>query len=58
MLFNVFAGGFEWGAVVPETQAGDDVVIIGPGLRAMASVMAAKEAGRATSSSSAVRAIR
>jgi threonine dehydrogenase-like Zn-dependent dehydrogenase len=44
-LFNAFGGGFEWGAVVPETQAGDDVVIIGPGLRAMASVMAAKEAG-------------
>jgi threonine dehydrogenase-like Zn-dependent dehydrogenase len=44
-LFNAFGGGFEWGAIVPETSAGDDVVIIGPGLRAMASVMAAKEAG-------------
>jgi len=44
-LFNAFGGGFEWGAVVPETRAGDDVVIIGPGLRAMASVVAAKEAG-------------
>ena len=45
--FNVLAGGSNWGAVVPETQAGDDVVIIGPGLRAMASVMAAKEGGGA-----------
>jgi threonine dehydrogenase-like Zn-dependent dehydrogenase len=44
-LFNAFAGGFDWGAVVPETQPGDDVVIIGPGLRALASVIAAKEAG-------------
>ena len=31
--------------MVPETKPGDDVVIIGPGLRAMASVIAAKEAG-------------
>jgi threonine dehydrogenase-like Zn-dependent dehydrogenase len=44
-LFNAFGGGFDWGVVVPETRAGDDVVIIGPGLRAMASVIAAKEAG-------------
>jgi threonine dehydrogenase-like Zn-dependent dehydrogenase len=44
-LFNAFAGGFDWGVLVPDTQPGDDVVIIGPGLRAMASVIAAKEAG-------------
>ena len=44
-LFNAFGGGFDWGVVVPETKPGDDVVIIGPGLRAMASVIAAKEAG-------------
>ncbi len=44
-LFNAFAGGFDWAVVVPETQPGDDVLIIGPGLRGMASVIAAKEAG-------------
>jgi threonine dehydrogenase-like Zn-dependent dehydrogenase len=45
VLFNALAGGFEWTVKSAGTQAGDDVVIIGPGLRGIAGVLAAREAG-------------
>ncbi|MBX3595024.1 alcohol dehydrogenase catalytic domain-containing protein [Sphingomonas sp.] len=44
-LHNALAGGFEWTVRAAGTEPGDDVVILGPGLRGIAGAMAAQEAG-------------
>lgn len=44
-LHNALAGAFEWTVKSADTQAGDDVVIIGAGIRGIAGVMAARDAG-------------
>lgn len=44
-LFNPLGAGLRWGATVPGTKAGDVVVVLGPGMRGLASVVAAKDAG-------------
>jgi alcohol dehydrogenase len=46
-LFNPLGAGVRWGAVVPETSEGDVVCILGPGIRGLAALVAAKEAGAA-----------
>ena len=44
-MFNAVANGIRWGVAVPGTGLGDVVVIMGPGLRGIAAVAAAKAAG-------------
>ncbi|MCR9097195.1 MAG: alcohol dehydrogenase catalytic domain-containing protein [bacterium] len=44
-LFNPLAAGFRWSVEVPETRPGDSVLIMGPGQRGLASVVACKQAG-------------
>ena len=45
VLFNPFGSGFEWAYKVPGTTVGDTVLILGPGQRGLASVVACQEAG-------------
>jgi threonine dehydrogenase-like Zn-dependent dehydrogenase len=45
VLFNPLGAGFAWAVHVPQTQPGDDVVILGCGQRGLCSVIAAREAG-------------
>lgn len=47
VLFNPIGAGFEWAYRAAGTQVGDTVVILGPGQRGLASVVAAVEAGAA-----------
>jgi alcohol dehydrogenase len=44
-LFNPLGAGIRWGVTLPETQPGDVVVILGPGVRGLCVAAAAKEAG-------------
>jgi alcohol dehydrogenase len=44
-LFNPLGAGIRWGAIIPETGPGDVVVVLGPGIRGLCAVAAAKEAG-------------
>jgi threonine dehydrogenase-like Zn-dependent dehydrogenase len=44
-LFNPLGAGIRWATQVPGTKAGDTVLILGPGQRGLASVIAAREAG-------------
>jgi len=44
-LFNPLGAGIRWGVTVPDTQPGDVVVVLGPGIRGLAACAAAKEAG-------------
>ena len=44
-LFNPVGAGIRWGATLPGTKAGDVVAVLGPGIRGLAVVAAAKEAG-------------
>ena len=44
-LFNPLGAGIRWAQQVPGTKIGDTVVIIGPGQRGLASVIATREAG-------------
>ncbi|MGB2695926.1 MAG: zinc-binding dehydrogenase [Dehalococcoidia bacterium] len=44
-LFNPLGAGIRWAQQVPGTKIGDTIVIIGPGQRGLASVIAAREAG-------------
>jgi alcohol dehydrogenase len=44
-LFNPLGAGIRWAATVPGTGPGDVVAVLGPGVRGLASVAAAKEAG-------------
>jgi len=44
-LFNPLGAGLRWGATVPGTGPGDVVAVLGPGIRGLSVVVAAKEAG-------------
>jgi alcohol dehydrogenase len=44
-LFNPLGAGIRWGATVPRTGPGDVVAVLGPGLRGLAAVAAARAAG-------------
>ena len=44
-LFNPLGAGFRWAVDMPKLQPGESIVILGPGQRGLASVIAAKEAG-------------
>ena len=44
-LFNPLGAGIRWAVTVPETQPGDVVAVLGPGVRGLAACVAAKEAG-------------
>ncbi len=45
VMFNPLGAGYRWAVEVPQTKIGDDVVIIGPGQRGLASVIACRQAG-------------
>ncbi len=45
VLFNPLGAGFRWAVEIPKTRPGDTVVILGPGQRGLASVIACREAG-------------
>jgi threonine dehydrogenase-like Zn-dependent dehydrogenase len=45
VMFNPLGAGYRWAVEVPQTKVGDDVVIMGPGQRGLASVIACREAG-------------
>jgi threonine dehydrogenase-like Zn-dependent dehydrogenase len=44
-LFNPLGAGFRWAVEIPNTRPGDSVLILGPGQRGLASVIACREAG-------------
>jgi threonine dehydrogenase-like Zn-dependent dehydrogenase len=46
--FNPLGAGFRWAVEMPETRPGDTVVILGPGQRGLASVVACREVGAGT----------
>ena len=46
-LFNPLGAGIRWGVTVPDTQPGDVVAILGPGVRGLSAVAACKDAGAA-----------
>ena len=46
-LFNPVGAGIRWGAELPGTGPGDVVAVLGPGIRGLAAVAAAREAGAA-----------
>lgn len=48
VLFNPLGAGFRWGVELPGTGPGDRVVILGPGQRGLACVIACREAGADT----------
>lgn len=48
VMFNPIGAGFRWAVEIPRTGPGDCVVILGPGQRGLASVIAARAAGAAT----------
>ena len=48
VMFNPLGAGFRWAVEIPQTQIGDTVVILGPGQRGLASVIAARQAGAGT----------
>jgi threonine dehydrogenase-like Zn-dependent dehydrogenase len=45
VLFNPLGAGFRWAVEIPRTKPGDSVVILGPGQRGLASVIACREVG-------------
>ncbi|HKN12545.1 MAG TPA: zinc-binding dehydrogenase, partial [Candidatus Binatus sp.] len=45
VMFNPLGAGIRWAVQMPGTNIGDTVVILGPGQRGLASVIACKEAG-------------
>jgi len=45
VMFNPLGAGFRWAVEMPQTQPGDTVVILGPGQRGLASVVACREVG-------------
>jgi len=47
-LFNPLGAGFRWAVELPDTGPGDAVLILGPGQRGLASVIAARAAGADT----------
>ena len=47
-LFNALGAGFRWAVELPDTGPGDTVLVLGPGQRGLASVVAARVAGATT----------
>jgi 2-desacetyl-2-hydroxyethyl bacteriochlorophyllide A dehydrogenase len=47
-MFNPLGAGFRWAVDMPALAVGETVVILGPGQRGLASVIAAREAGAGT----------
>ena len=45
VLFNPLGAGFRWGVEIPRSGPGDTVVIMGPGQRGLAAVLACREVG-------------
>jgi threonine dehydrogenase-like Zn-dependent dehydrogenase len=45
VMFNPLGAGFRWAVEMPQTGPGDSVLILGPGQRGLASVLACREAG-------------
>ena len=45
VLFNPLGAGFRWAVELPETKPSDTVLILGPGQRGLASVIACREVG-------------
>jgi len=45
VMFNPLGAGFRWAVELPDTGPGDSVLILGPGQRGLASVIAARAAG-------------
>ncbi len=45
VMFNPLGAGFRWAVEMPQTRPGEVVVILGPGQRGLASVVACREAG-------------
>ena len=45
VMFNPLGAGFRWAVEIPQTKPGDTVVILGPGQRGLASVLACREVG-------------
>ena len=45
VIFNPLGAGFRWAVEIPRTGPGDTVLILGPGQRGLASVLACREAG-------------
>jgi threonine dehydrogenase-like Zn-dependent dehydrogenase len=48
VMFNPLGAGFRWAVEIPNTRVGDTVVIMGPGQRGLASVIACRQAGAGT----------
>lgn len=48
VMFNPLGAGFRWAVEMPQTAPGDTVVILGPGQRGLASVIACREVGAGT----------
>jgi threonine dehydrogenase-like Zn-dependent dehydrogenase len=48
VMFNPLGAGFRWAVEIPQTGPGDTVLILGPGQRGLASVIAARAAGADT----------
>ena len=48
VLFNPLGAGFRWAVEIPRTRPGDTVLILGPGQRGLASVIACRQAGAGT----------
>ena len=48
VIFNPLGAGFRWATEIPQTRPGDTVVILGPGQRGLASVIACREVGAGT----------
>jgi alcohol dehydrogenase len=46
-LFNPLGAGIRWAATLPGTASGDVVAVLGPGIRGLCSLVAAKDAGAA-----------
>jgi alcohol dehydrogenase len=44
-LFNPLGAGIRWGVTVPQTDAGDVVAVLGPGVRGLSVVAAVRDAG-------------
>lgn len=47
VMFNPIGAGFRWAVEIPGTKFGDTIVILGPGQRGLASILAAKSVGAA-----------
>ncbi len=48
VMFNPIGAGIRWAANMPSLKIGETIVILGPGQRGLASVIAAREAGAGT----------